>query len=159
MSDESAITLVDVAPVDVLGTEKKGTYALIPELLMNVLNHMLERNIPIIGPPIFICHERDPAAVKEANAHGTARVEIAWPVQGSCAGKGDIRRYILPGGRMVHATHKGPYETCEPTYLQVFAWINEHKLTINGPVREIYPNDPMEVPPEEILTEIYIPVS
>ena len=34
----------------------------------------------------------------------------------------------------------------------------DHGLTINGPIREVYPNDPREVPPEEILTEIYIPV-
>ena len=34
----------------------------------------------------------------------------------------------------------------------------EKGLTITGPTREIYLNDPMEVPPEEILTEIYAPV-
>ncbi|MDD3248518.1 MAG: GyrI-like domain-containing protein [Methanosarcina sp.] len=29
---------------------------------------------------------------------------------------------------------------------------------IFGPVREVYLNDPREVPPEEILTEIYAPL-
>jgi AraC family transcriptional regulator len=29
---------------------------------------------------------------------------------------------------------------------------------ITGPIREIYLNDPDEVPPEEILTQICIPV-
>ncbi|WP_305791978.1 GyrI-like domain-containing protein [Methanococcoides sp. AM1] len=31
-------------------------------------------------------------------------------------------------------------------------------MTITGPTREVYLNDPAEVSPEEILTEIYAPV-
>jgi effector-binding domain-containing protein len=158
MTTNPAISIVDVPPMEVLGTEKTGTYALIPELLMTVLNYMLEQKIPIAGPPVFVCHETSPEAAKGANAKGTARVEIAWPVSGHAPGAGNIRKYTLCGGRMVNTVHKGPYETCEPTYLEVFAWIKEQNLAISGPIREIYPNDPMEVPPEEILTEIYIPV-
>jgi effector-binding domain-containing protein len=59
---------------------------------------------------------------------------------------------------MAHAVHKGPYEACEPAYLALFDWITKNGYTISGPVREVYPNDPREVPPEEILTLIYIPV-
>ncbi|NMB78228.1 MAG: transcriptional regulator [Methanomicrobiales archaeon] len=158
MTDQPEITLADVAPIDVLGTEKTGTYALIPELLMNILNYMMEKNLPIAGPPIFNCHEQSPEAVKTACANGTARVEICWPVAGPATGSGDIRRYTLPGGRMVHTVHKGPYETCEPTYLAAFAWMQERGLSVTGPIREMYPNDPLEVPPEEIVTEIFIPV-
>lgn len=159
MKDLPEITIVNVPPVDVLGTETTGTYSIIPELLMKVVNFMMENNIPITAPPLFICHETSPECVKEANENGTARVEIAWPVTVPAYGSGDILRYTLPGGKMVRTVHKGPYETCEPTYLRVFAWIAEHGLSITGPIREVYPNDPGEVPPEEILTEIYIPVA
>ena len=65
---------------------------------------------------------------------------------------------MLPGGHIAHVVHKGPYETCEPTYLALFAWIENKGLTICGPIREMYPNDPREVPPEEITTDIYVPV-
>lgn len=59
---------------------------------------------------------------------------------------------------MAHGVHKGPYKTCEPTYLALFTWIQEKGLTICGPIREIYPNDPRIVPQEEIITDIYVPV-
>jgi effector-binding domain-containing protein len=59
---------------------------------------------------------------------------------------------------MAHVVYKGPYETCEPAYLALFAWIQEKGLTICGPIREAYPNDPRVVPLEEIITEIYVPV-
>lgn len=152
------ITLVDVPTQNVLGTQKTGTYALIPELLMNVVKHMQKKKIAIAGAPLFICHETSPEAVNEANEKGTAEIEVAWPVAEPVKGTKEIKAYELPGGQMAHITHKGPYASCEPTYLRLFSWIEEKGLVISGPVREVYPNDPREVAPEEIVTEIYVPV-
>ena len=153
-----AITIIEVPHQQVLGIQKTGTYALIPELLMKVYGYIAEKNITISGMPTFICHETSPEAVKEANEKGTAVVEVAWPASGKIEGSGDIQVYELPGGRMVQTIHRGPYESCESTYLVLFAWIEEHNLKIAGPIREIYPNDPREVRPEEIITEIHVPV-
>jgi len=152
------ITLVDVPAQRVLGTRKIGTYALIPELLMNVYEYSREMKAVIAGPPVFLCHETSPEAVREAQENSNADIEIAWPVTGPVKGTGEIRAYQLPGGKMAHILHKGPYASCEPTYLRLFAWISENGLTICGPVREVYPNDPREVAPEDIITEIYVPV-
>ncbi|MCG7854799.1 MAG: GyrI-like domain-containing protein [Methanoregulaceae archaeon] len=66
--------------------------------------------------------------------------------------------YTLPGGRMARIVHLGPYEACEPTCLKLFAWIEEWGMKITGPIREIYHNDPREVSPDEIMTEILAPV-
>ncbi len=152
------ISLVEVPAIDVLGTRKTGTYALIPELLMKVFTHCQKKKVAIAGPPLFLCHEVSPAAVHEANEKGTAEVEIAWPVTGQVKGTKEITAYTLPGGRMAHVVHKGPYATCEPTYLALFAWIEKNHLAICGPIREVYPNDPRVVPPEEIITDIFVPV-
>jgi len=152
------ITLVEVPAMNVLGAKETGTYALIPELLMNVFAYIQKKKAAIAGPPLFLCHEISAAAVREANEKGTAVVEVAWPVDGPVKGTKEITAYVLPGGRMAHVVHKGPYETCEPTYLALFAWIEENGLTICGPIREAFPNDPRLVPPEEIVTDIYVPV-
>ena len=152
------IDLIEVPAMNVLGTKKSGPYALIPELLMKVFAYIQKKKAAIAGPPLFLCHEISAAAVREANEKGTAVVEVAWPVDGPVKGTKEITAYVLPGGRMAHVVHKGPYETCEPTYLALFAWIEEKGLTICGPIREVYPNDPREVPPEEIITDIYVPV-
>ncbi len=152
------IEITDVPAMNVLGTKQIGTYALIPELLMKVFSYIQQEKATIAGPPIFLCHETSPRAVREANENGTAVVEVAWPVSEPVKGTAEIPTYILPGGRMAHVIHKGPYEACEPTYLALFAWIEKRDLTICGPVREMYPNDPRTVPPEEIITDIYVPV-
>lgn len=152
------ISLVEVPEMNVLGTKKTGTYTLIPELLMKVFTHIQKKKGVIAGPPLFICHETSPEAVAEANGKGTAEIEVVWPVAKPVTGTKGITAYVLPGGRMAHAVHKGPYETCESTYLALFAWIAEKDLTICGPIREAYPNDPRVVSPEDIITEIYAPV-
>jgi AraC family transcriptional regulator len=59
---------------------------------------------------------------------------------------------------MAKTHHKGPYEECGPTYEKLFAWLAANGKKIVGPTRELYLNDPHEVPPEEILTEIFAPV-
>lgn len=152
------IALVEVAAQQVVGIKKTGAYDLIPELLMKVYAYTVKKNIAIAGPPIFLCHEISPEAVIEANEKRTATIEVAWPVSGTAKGENEIKVYELAGGRMAHTTHYGPYDSCEPTYLRLFAWIKEKGLHISGPIREIYPNDPREVKPEEIITEIFVPV-
>jgi effector-binding domain-containing protein len=152
------ISIVEVPAMNVVGTRKTGTYTLIPDLLMKVFTYIRKKKVAVAGPPFFICHEISPEAVREANEKGTAVVEVAWPVAGHVKGTKEIPAYVLPGGRMAHAIHKGPYETCESTYLALFAWIEKQSLTICGPIREAYPNDPRTVPPEEIITDIFVPV-
>ena len=152
------ITIIEVAALQVVGIKKTGPYTLIPELLMKVYEYTVNNKMGIAGPPIFICHEVSPEAVMKANEKGTAQVEVAWPVSGKVKGTEEMRVYELPGGKMVHTIHYGPYETCELTYLELFAWIKEKGLRISGPIREVYPNDPREVPPNKIMTEIFVPV-
>lgn len=154
--EETAI--IEIPPQQVLGITKTGTYRLIPELLMKLYEFIVEKKIALAGMPTFICHETSPCAVMEANENGTAIVEVAWPVSGLVKGSGEIRVYELQGGKMVRTLHRGPYETCESTYYALFLWIEEHHLQIAGPIREVYPNDPRVVKPEEILTEILVPV-
>jgi AraC family transcriptional regulator len=152
------ITLVEVAAQQVVGIRKTGTYILIPELLMKVYEYTVKKKMVIAGPPLFLCHEISPEAVMAANEKGTATVEVAWPVSGTVKGSRDMKVYELPGGKMVHTVHRGPYESCEPTYLKLFTWIETQGLNISGPIREVYPNDPRVVRPEEIITEIFVPV-
>jgi AraC family transcriptional regulator len=156
--DMDDISIVDVPSLQVLGIKMTGTYMMIPELLMKVYKFTVKKKVGISGPPIFLCHEISPEAVMEANEKGTAILEVAWPVSGTVTSTGEIKFYKLPGGKMVHTVHKGPYESCEPTYLRLFAWIKEKGLRISGPIREVYPNDPRQVKPEEIITEIFVPV-
>lgn len=158
MDTEQAITLVNIEPLLVADLKKKGSYSLIPQMIMEVFGFLTKAGIPPAGPPVFLCHECSREAAFAADAAGTADVEIAIPVGKRFAPSGGITCTSLPGGRMARVLHRGPYEACVPTYERLFAWIQARGLQITGPIREMYLNDPREVGPEETLTEILAPV-
>jgi AraC family transcriptional regulator len=72
--------------------------------------------------------------------------------------QGEIKVYELTESRRVRTFHQGPYETCESACLALFSWVETHPLRIADPLRDIYPYDPREFRPEEIITEIMVPV-
>jgi len=66
----------------------------------------------------------------------------------------------LKGGRYAVFTHKGSYESIDNTYKSIFEeWesVRGHEFA-DEPILEKYLNDPEDVKPDELLTEIYIPI-
>ncbi len=152
------ITLVEIPQLQVLGIRRRGNYRLIPELLPRIFEFAMKNGVRISGMPMLIMHETSKEEAIEADSKGTADVEVAVPVTGRVPISGEIRLYTIPGGRMARIVHKGPYETSELSYRKVMEWIAANGLRVKGPIREIYYNNPQEVKPEEIMTEILVPV-
>lgn len=154
------ITLVDVAPQCVVGIRKSGKYEEIPDMIRTVYEYVLSQSTAISpGCPIFVMHETSEEEAVKADLECAADIEIAVPVTEPLAPSGGIVCYELPGGRMARVVHTGPYQECGPTYERLFAWLAENGLEIAGPIREVYLNDPREVPEAEILTEIFVPLA
>ena len=151
------VNVVDVKPQLVAGMKKRGHYREIAELLPKLYHYGTKKGAKFTAPPIFVCHETAEEAM-EADKTGNALVEVAAPIAEKIEETKEIKCYTLPGGKMAKIIHKGPYDTCGPTYEKVFSWIKKNGRNIVGPTREVYLNDPREVGPEEILTEIYIPI-
>lgn len=156
----SEISVVELSPQQVLGMRRKGAYREIPLMFPRIFEFVFRKNIQIAGYPIFLCHEITFEEVEKADKEENADIEVAVPVAGivEFTDNEEIQLYELPGGKMAKIIHKGPYEECVPTYEKLFSWIAERGKRIVGPIREVYFNDPREVPPEEILTEIYAPI-
>ncbi len=152
------INIVNVEKQLVLGMRKRGRYGDMAVMIPQVFEHATTHNIPITGPPVSICHETTAEEAVKADEEGNADVDVAIPVSRRTDETDEIKCYELPGGRMAKIMHKGPYEDCGATYGKLFAWLQKNGKRMNGPTREVYLNDPREVPPEEILTEIYAPI-
>ena len=157
------VTITEIAPQTVLGIRRRGYYQeQIPKQVMELFQYVEQEKIEIAGMPVFVCHETSVEEAMQAAEEGNADIEVAVPVAAPVTITGespdDISWYEPPGETMVKAIHKGPCETCETTYNEVFAWIEAHGKEITGPIREIYLNDPEEVAEENILTEMYVPV-
>jgi len=152
------ISVVNVKPQLVLGMRKRGPYRNIAVMIPQICQFAVQNDIQLIGPPMYICHETSPEEAKEADQKGNADVEVAVPIAQRGKETDEIKCYELPGAKMAKIIHKGPYQEEPATYQKLFAWLEENNKTVVGPMREIYLNDPHEVPEEELLIEIYAPI-
>ena len=153
------ISIIQVDNQQVLGIRQKGKYKLIAELLPKLYDYIMQNNIKVTGPPMFLCHEKSEQEVQKADEASTADIEVAVPVSGSPQENDIIKFYEIKGGSMAKIIHKGAYEACKPTYDKLFSWIKQKGKTINGPIREVYLTDPREVGEEDNITEIYAPIN
>ena len=124
-------------------------------MIPEICQFAAQNGIQMIGPPMSICHETSPEEAMKADKENNADVEVIVPIAQRGKETEEITCYELPAAKMVKILHKGPYQEETATYWKLFAWLEKNKNTIVGPIREIYLNDPHEVPEEELLIEIY----
>ena len=152
------VTIVEVPSQKVIGMRKRGMYQQMGHMIMGLFQYSMATGVKPLGPPVFVCHEKGKEEALKADMEGNADLEVVIPIEGDVEDTEEVKCYELPGGTMAKILHKGPYEECGAAYEKLFSWIAANGKNIVAPTREVYLNDPRQVPPEEILTEIYAPV-
>ncbi|TXT54810.1 MAG: hypothetical protein BAJATHORv1_50061 [Candidatus Thorarchaeota archaeon] len=105
-----------------------------------------------VGPPMYIDLNT------EFNPENMC-FEIAVPVNKEPTINGNLEYHIIAGGKVVSMMCFGPYsDLSKDIYGQVFAFAKQKGLRISGPLRELYHNNPQEVSPENLQTELQLPV-
>jgi len=89
--------------------------------------------------------------VDDDSLHLQMGTSIAAPPRGE-------RVVEVPAGRVAVTRHVGPYEEAGLADFALHAWAEERGLEPAGPLREIYRNDPAQVPPEALETDVLLPV-
>ncbi len=97
----------------------------------------------------------------DVTAPDRLRYDAAIVVGPEVQGEGEIWVQEIPGGEYAVTTHRGPYEKMNETYRALFGqWLpNSGREPGPGPSLEFYRNSPETVKPEDLLTEIWIPLA
>ncbi|HVP90133.1 MAG TPA: GyrI-like domain-containing protein [Terriglobales bacterium] len=84
--------------------------------------------------------------------------EVGFPVAEGAAPKLPlvVKEWKFPACAI--CMHKGAYEKTGETIRRLIDWAKANGYAVAGPTLERYLNNPMQVKPEELLTEIWIPV-
>ena len=104
---------------------------------------------------IGICHD-DP----EVTPADKIRYDACVTVDGAFAPHGEIGAQTIAGGEYAVATHFGPYETLKDTYACLLGqWLPRSGREMrSAPCFEVYLNDPNSTAPEDLLTDIHLPL-
>lgn len=115
-----------------------------------------EQGLPMGEPaPLCIYHD-DPKVTPEAKL----RTDVCMVLPETIVAQGDIGVKQLPAGRYAIFLYKGSYEHLQAVYDTIYGkYLPEMECTLRDePSAERYLNDPCCTTPENLLTEIYIPV-
>jgi DNA-binding transcriptional MerR regulator/predicted transcriptional regulator YdeE len=104
-----------------------------------------------IVSPVF-CMNDDSASEEHIVVHACVRVVAPFPELPQA------RIVDVPGGEFATVMHVGPYEELGLAYHALYAWAQEHGHEPRGLIREIYVNDPANVRPEALQTEVLLPL-
>ncbi len=130
-----------------------ATVAELPELMGRCYGEIaafLEaKGSAVAGPPFALYYSMDTESFD---------VEIGFPVESAGDGNKRIRFGTLPAGTAAVEIHRGPYNTLENTYVSMMKEIESMGRQMDTFMYEFYLNDPDVVAPEEIETEIYLPL-
>ncbi|MEN6347895.1 MAG: MerR family transcriptional regulator [Syntrophomonas sp.] len=146
------IRLQDMSETLVYSSRKVLTdiYHELPQLVRGLLEELIAKGGVCAGAPIMLYYDN---FCEESFNPEKVDVEVAWPVADP-----DMANNRLPAVRGASCTHVGPYDGLENAYQAVIAWMNENAYQAIFPTREISLNDPSATPPEQLVTQILIPI-
>ena len=83
-----------------------------------------------------------------------AGVTVTSPIEAA----GRVEPGTLPGGQAAVALHIGPYTGLPAAYAAIRTWLVTNDCTSAGYPWEVYLNDPQQVAPEALQTEVVWPI-
>lgn len=152
---EPAIVMTEPAVVAVL--RLSGPVSQIPGGYGRLYAWIAARGLHASGMPAAV-YLTMPPEVPEDAAVFELWAPVADDIPEADADEAGIAIRYEPAIRALSAMHVGPYDSMGSTYDAMLLWMTEHGYAMDGPPMERYYSDPNEVPPEEYLTEILMPV-
>jgi AraC family transcriptional regulator len=144
------------APRKLAAMSHKGAYHEISRAFQNLSTTMAQRAMfGHAGAMVGVFYD-DPQAVPEpelrshAGFEMTGKIDIAAPLE----------TVSLQGGRHAVLTYKGPYAGLPAAYNQLYAvWLpGSGEEPADSPSFEVYRNSPMDTAPNDLVTELYLPL-
>jgi effector-binding domain-containing protein len=114
-----------------------------------IMTQMLAMGSQPVGPPYVAYFNMD---------MNDLDMEIGFPVAQPLPGRDDVQPGNLPASKIATTLFTGPYGSLGEAYHELNEYIRVNDLQSTGTVYEFYLNDPAETPPDELVTQIVMPL-
>jgi effector-binding domain-containing protein len=147
------IVIKDQTPFTYAYLECSGSYTQIPAKIGEFMGAFFKQGLTPSGA-LLGQYFNSPGEVDEADL----KWAIGMPVVKDAAVKEPLKRGEFKQTVIAYYLYKGPYEKIGTAYDILFKQITEKGYAPAGPTMENYLDDPYTTKPEEIRTEIIVPV-
>jgi len=148
------IVIQDTVPFTYAYLECRGSYAQIPARIGVFMPEFFKQNLMPVGN-FFGMYLNAPGQVKEEELQW----RLGFPVAADSAVTAPLAKGECKATKIAVYLHVGPYDKVGDAYAKIFEFIGKNGYKAAGPPMEKYLDmDPMAVKPEELRTEINVPV-
>jgi len=150
------VRVEDVKPFRVAFMRHVGPYSEVAALWQKFAGWAFSRGLFGKGKVLSVTHD-DP----DVTPPEKLRLDACIEVDGSFQPEGEVGVQEVRGGKYAVATHKGPYDGLAATYCALYGqWLpaNNHQPA-KAPCFEVYLNNPQFTKPEDLVTDVYVPIA
>ena len=151
------VTLRKIEPIALVGVRHSGPYMQISKAFEVLFGTLYARGLAKPDMRMIGVYFDDPDLVPAEDLRSIACVSI----ESEIAVEAPLEPFTLEGGDYAVLSHKGPYADMHKAYQWLFsAWLpTSGRQLRDGLMFEDYLNNPRDVPPTELVTEIYMPLA
>lgn len=150
------VTLRTIPSLDLIGVAHQGSYMEIGRAFEALFGTLFARGLGRPEMRMIGVYLDDPDIVGVDKLRSFACVEAGKDIPSEAP----LERRTIAGGDYAVLRHKGPYADMHKAYRWLYSdWLPSSGLQLKDSVMfEDYLNNPRQVPPTELLTDIYIPL-
>jgi AraC family transcriptional regulator len=150
------VTIRSEAPIRLAALPHTGAYFEISRAFQKLSAVMASRDLFRNAGRMIAVFYDDPQSTPEAALRSHAGFEIT----GASDLSAPLEEVALPAGRQAVLTYKGPYAGLPAAYDELFGvWLPASgEEPADSPSFEVYLNSPMDTAPEDLVTELHLPL-
>ncbi len=160
--DRMEITVTELPERRAVAIEHVGPYAQIGAAFHQLRSWLLAHRGLVAAAPLAI-YADDPNSMPAEQLRSYAAVPIVADAVLDAAESAelDLHEVVLPGGRYAVGVHRGSYDGLAQAWPAAMAAIEAAGLEAQWSRQcfEIYATEPGTVPDDQLLTELYVPIS
>jgi len=142
------------SPITYAGLECTGSYSQISAKIGDFMGAFFGQGLAPAGGVFTIYFNGPGPGVSEADLKWV----IGMPISPASSPAAPLVKGEYNYPKVAFCLHVGPYEKVGETYAKITAYIDQNGWKSAGPAMETYLDNPQEVAPEKLRTEIIIPV-
>jgi AraC family transcriptional regulator len=151
------IQIVGVDPFRVAMLRHSGSYAEISPVFDTLWKWVEAENISV--QRTLGLYWDNPDFVPVSQLRSAACVEVSSSTQIRDTLSLGLEEFTVPGGSYATTRYVGRYDELTPVWSRFTKLVEKKAKGIpDSPAYEVYVNDPSEVSPDELITELYMPV-
>lgn len=151
------ILLKRTEPRSVAAMRHTGPLEEIPATVMGLIGQVAAGGYDMTGPLMVVYYD-SPGEVSEEELRWEVWMPVAYPGPMKKVGEDEMGFRHIDPMFVAYTYHIGSYDGLPGAYKILSDWAETNKYKITGYPVEVYWSDPMTVPEEKLVTELWFPV-